>query len=318
MRAAAEAEITGGLGGEPHLLSRVRRTVRGAVDELGLRSAGLPHWATAAIPVELTALVTTLAEADGWDATHAALVQHRALLTDPTTPGAASALAALFPGDATAEATRTWTGRIARAGFDAALAELAEEAAASRTVTAWLALTSPDAIVDHLEAHAGELAARPVAELLAADPDAGPRLAMLRLTEWLTVDELREALADPNTAARQAFDDGHLDRLGQLAAAAPDLLDQPGIGALTAAVLLVAHGLPEAGLDMGRRLADESPALQRRAYAVYLRRTAAAVATEQGRKALMALAARGGGGGGGAPAAPRSPRERTQDPHDTR
>ncbi|MEU3979158.1 hypothetical protein AB0F77_03460 [Streptomyces sp. NPDC026672] len=289
-RAAAEAEAAAP-DTAPHLLGRVRRTVRGTVDHLGMRGAGLPHWATTAVTPELSTLVTALAEADGWDAAHTVLVRHRTLLTDPAAPAAATALAALFPGDSTAEAVRVWAGDIARTGFDAAVASLAEQAAAARAVSAWLAVTAPDAVVDHLEAHADELTTGAVLDLLAADPDHEARLAVLRLTERLTTDGLRDALADPDTAARRAFDDGDLDLLTHLASAVPDLLTRPGIGELTAAVLLVAHGLPDAGLDTGRRLAEESPHLRRRAYAVHLRTLATAAATEQDREAFTRLAA---------------------------
>ncbi|MGV9316091.1 hypothetical protein ACWDR0_28470 [Streptomyces sp. NPDC003691] len=260
--------------GSPLPLRQARHQVRAVATTFGFQDSRLPDWAFVPLPDGLLDLTGEWARIADWPAAEDYLRRnardrrtdfHRHL----------ELAAALFPEDPAVNSLIAVLNEIDAQGLDGFLdrGRLLHET--RRLLHAWIATPDWDASKDFLDAHIATLDTPEARELLAGteSPATRQHLAVLRLGETLSHDDVFEIVTDQGTAAEHAFaalDRGDFERLELILAARPKLLTD-ATGAFLAAVAALARGRTDEARELAGTVAGHGTDMQRRAYAIRLR-----------------------------------------------
>jgi hypothetical protein len=263
-------------------LARARHTVRDVVQRLDTPSPRLPAWATAAIPADHLAFVNDwLAAARDWPTEQSAARDHAGILADPTLAATLATMRFLQPDGATdLGRLRALVDAVAAQGLEETLAVAGERQLGRSLRETWLGLATVDDIFAFLAAHHERLRAPEVRRHLRNfGGEAGTaRAAVLDLADRWPLDDVRDIVADPDTAAQKALDameTGALDVLDAIIAACPAVLSITGTGRLLLAVWRLNTGNRDDALILAAQAVAECTDIQRRAYQIRLRKLAA-------------------------------------------
>ncbi|WP_441246600.1 hypothetical protein [Kitasatospora sp. McL0602] len=264
--------------GDLQALSRARHQIRDTAISLGIFTADLPDWATDPLPEESLLLLDEWAQATDWPGIEAFLRTHHDQLLSPEFRHHLHLATALFPGD---QAIDSLTAVLAEADtdtLDAVLERGRRDHDVQLLLHTWVDTPTWAASRDFLDQHGSALRTPEMhAALSALDaPAARQHLALLQLADHLALDEVYAIAADPATATDHAFDaidQADIPRLRQVLDARPDLLTGV-VGAFLASVVTIADGDTEQARELAQTIAEHGTDIQRRAYAIRLRRLA--------------------------------------------
>ncbi|MFJ8711745.1 hypothetical protein ACIRD9_00795 [Streptomyces violaceus] len=261
--------------GDPSPLSRARRQVRRAATSLGIQDPRLPDWAVDPLPDNVWDLLDQWAQATDWPATEAFLQAHADRLRQADFRHHLELAAALIPGEPAIDNLTNVLGQVDAEGLDSILERGRHDHAVRQTLSEWIATPTWTESKDFLDEHRSTLNTPEVQELLAGTDafEASQHLAILQLTESLSLDQIYEIVTDLDVATEHAFtavDQADVPLLHRVLAARHDLL--AGItGAFFATVSAVAGGDTDQARQLAAAIAEHGTDTQRRAYAIRLR-----------------------------------------------
>ncbi|MGH3937799.1 MAG: hypothetical protein ACRDTG_04065 [Pseudonocardiaceae bacterium] len=281
-KAAAEADLPAAGGGPPDrasviLISRARIAIRSLVEDLGSAAAeGLPVWASAPILDSQIELINAYGQADDWLATQAVLDGHRESLTSPEFRTAVHALAGLHPANPVPGNLLRLLDEIDELGIEEVFQRRSADHDRRALLTAWINTpTWSDSLHFFREHQAALTTADSRAILDGADDDAARQhLAILDLTGVLPVEQVYAIVTDTALAEETvlaAIEAGDLPALSTVRTATPTLQTRPTTWGLAVSVLLLAQEEPDQAHQLGRQVAEQATAIQRRAHAIRLR-----------------------------------------------
>ncbi|MGH3937794.1 MAG: hypothetical protein ACRDTG_04040 [Pseudonocardiaceae bacterium] len=281
--AAAEADLPTAGDGPPDrtsaiLMSRARIAIRSLVQDLGSTGAadGLPVWASAPLLDSQIELVVAYDQADGWPATQAVLEEHRDCLTSPEFRTAVHALAGLYPTDSVPGDLLRLLDEIDELGIEKVFGRRNADYDRRALLAAWVNTPTWSESFDFFRANQAALATDDSRAFLdGIDHNLARRhLGILVLAGVLPVEQVYAVVKDTAVAEEAVFaaiEAGNLPVLSAILAAAPELQTRPNAWGLAVSVLLLAQEEPDQAHQLGRQVAEQATAIQRRAHAIRLR-----------------------------------------------
>jgi hypothetical protein len=260
------------------LMSRVRLAIRSLAQDLGRTVAadGLPVWASVPIPDSHVELANAYGQANGWPATEAALDRHREVLTSLEFRTTLHALVGLYPANPVPGDLLQLLDEIDELGIEEAFGRRSGDHDRRALLVAWINTPTWSGSLDFFREHQAALTTGDNRAILdGIDNDAARQhLAILDLTGVLPVEQVYRIATEPAVAEEFAFatiEAGDLPVLSAILTAAPELQTRPAAWGLIVSVLLLAQDEPDQAHQLGRQVAEEATAIQRRAYTIRLR-----------------------------------------------
>jgi tetratricopeptide (TPR) repeat protein len=266
----------------PHALTRARLEVRTVAMSLDPQPRGLPAWAVAYLPEPDVQFVQAWVNSRSWTDRETAIDTYPHLFPARTLHRTAEVLAFLSPHTDGTKELIIVLEQIAERGAEPVLAELRDTESIQRLVEDWFTTDTWPASFTYLAEHEANLRRPEVLNVLthSEHPTAAQYAAILRLSEALPAEAIQRIVTDPQAAedeALSAVDLAKVDRLRQVMAACPQLIQAPGIGTFLLAVLTTLEGDADA-LDAVINIGSQTASpVQRRAYAIHLHRLAASL-----------------------------------------
>ncbi|MGV1010398.1 MAG: hypothetical protein ACOYBY_17660, partial [Dermatophilaceae bacterium] len=261
-----------------HALTDIRRQVRGTAMALPDLHDGLqlPGWATEPIDDTVLDLLNVWAAARDPGERAAVLTRHADTLRSPTLDNTLDVLGFLHPGDAGVREARAIAAETTRHGLDAVVDELTRTHNAWQLVAAWVTSDTWPATIAFLQAHAHELGEPAVQQVLtqSQDPAVAQHAALYRLATRHDDEHLLALLNDAHAASDTALthlEHGNHHAMFDVYLANSRILNVPGSGPFTAAVLTALHGQRDDAEQLAADTRHNAAPVQRQALAIRLR-----------------------------------------------